>query len=192
MKTQTYCSTKCQAGKHPHLPTSHICGSVWLGWLGPTCWSNLTSAAVPYILSIHRPKCVLGFCKFVPRRRGRLTSKCSHFVVICKPPTRARFLKPKLSKRERCGQCLHSQLTTDVYQHLASLVRQFCFANIALRGHSLERWNFCLVRTSIRERLTFFGFGKRTKNMKEWTHERIYYWANSAPLEITDKLASAA
>lgn len=27
--------------------------------------------------------------------------------------------------------------------------------------------------------------------MKERTHERIYYWANSALLEITDKTASA-
>jgi len=27
--------------------------------------------------------------------------------------------------------------------------------------------------------------------MKEWTYERIYYWANSALLEITDKTAYA-
>lgn len=121
IKMQTYCSTICQVCKHHHPPTSHICASAWLRWLGSACWSNFTSSWVLFIFSIHRPKCVFGCCKFVLKRREMLTSRSSHFIVTCTTATQARFLKSKLSMREMWPH-LHSQLTTNFHQCLASLV----------------------------------------------------------------------
>lgn len=131
---QTYCSPSCQAGKHSHPPTSDICASVWLVRI-PLLKQNRKCLSAIHIFHT-QTQGVFGFCKFILRSE-RLTSKSSHFVVICKTVTQASLLKPKL--RERCDQCLHSQLTTKVYQHLASLLSPFWFANIALRGRSLEK-----------------------------------------------------
>lgn len=117
------------------LPCPCKCLAALLGfpWLGQS-----HEHQVPYVFSIHRPKCVFGFGEFVPRRRARLTTNSSHFVVICKTATRASFPKPKVSNRELWPMPAR-WLTTNIYQHLTSLVRQLCFANIDLRGHSLKR-----------------------------------------------------
>lgn len=122
--------------RHPPQPT-HSRASIWQGCFGSSrC--ILTSTRVPHTFSMHSPKHVLAFCRLVPRRRATLlTSRCSHFAVILKTATRASFLQPKLSERETWSMSARPRN----HQHLPTpaLVRQFCFANIALRGHSFKR-----------------------------------------------------
>lgn len=67
--------------------------------------------------------------------------------------------------RERPGQCLQGQETTNIYQHPPwsdSFVLQILPLEVtALRGQS-----FCAVRMSIRERLTSFGLERALKTRR--------------------------